>query len=348
MSNFIIKTNMHHNRHPIKILADASLLGLRAHYQLPFELTYYQNKQELIKLLPTHDCLVCRSTLSVDEAILRNTSIQVVATASSGTDHIDAAYLRQHHITLFDAKGSNADAVADYVMLTINSLTQLNIPFGKKAGIIGVGEVGSRVVERLQANHWQVLCYDPIKAQAQKDFDTCTLEAITECDIICLHPNLHNTHPFPSLKLVNKAFLAQLKPGIVIINAARGEIVDEEALLTTNTPIIYCTDVYCNEPSINPNIVALATIATPHIAGHTIEAKFEAVNILSQKIHAYYELPFQTTNPIKCPLVCTDISTYDPLMDTQVLKTAEDKQLAFLTQRKAHHRHCTFLGTNQS
>lgn len=332
-------------RYPIKILADASLPDLRACYQFPFEINTYQNKQALIDLISIHDVLLCRSTLQVNESILRNTSIRVVATASSGTDHIDNDYLKQHEITLLDAKGSNADAVADYVITTIETLTKLNIPFNKKASVIGVGEVGFRVVKRLEAQNWQVLCYDPIKAQINNDFHSCTLEAITDCDVICLHPNLHTIQPFPSQQLINAAFLEKLKPGVVIINAARGGIVDEKALLKAPYPIVYCTDVYCNEPSIDPNIIDFATIATPHIAGHTVEAKFAAVEQLREKLHVHYGLPFQTTNSIECPLLCTSLSTYNPLVDTQLLKAAKDKQSTFLTQRTIHHRHSTFFGT---
>lgn len=326
-------------RYPIKILADASLPGLTQLYPFPFEVNTYQNRKELIDLIPTHDILLCRSTLQVNESILRNTSIRVIATASSGTDHIDSNYLKQHEITLLDARGSNADAVTDYVLITIKTLAQLNVPFIKKVGVIGVGEVGGRVVKRLKTDDWQVLCYDPIKAQTCHDFNSCTLEAITDCDVICLHANLHSTQPFPSRNLINASFLAQLKPGVVIINAARGGIVDEQALLKAPYSVVYCTDVYCNEPSVDPNIIDFATIATPHIAGHTVEAKYAAVEQTSHQIHAHYGLPFRTTNLIKCPLPCTSRSIYDPLIDTQLLKAAKDKQSAFLNQRKAHHRH---------
>ena len=322
---------------PIKLLADATLPCLTTQYRHPFELTLYHNHKELLDVISAHDVLLCRSTLQVNELLLNNTPIRIVATASSGIDHIDTDYLKQHDITLFDAKGSNAAAVADYVITTLETLTQLKIPFGKKAGVIGVGEVGTRVVKRLQALDWDVRCFDPIKEQ--KVYNYCTLNEIAACDVLCIHPNLHNKSPFSSQKLINTDFLAKLKPGTILINAARGGIVDEEALLAAPQPICYCTDVYCNEPSINPKIVHFATLCTPHIAGHTIEAKFAAVEQLSRQLHDYYGLqqPFCSLSP--CPSSCVQMASYNPLIDTHLLKAAHDKKLAFLVQRKSHHRH---------
>lgn len=344
------KTSLEGDKNNIKILADASLPELSAFFPAPFTLTLYQTQQELHDLLPFHDILLCRSTLRINEELLANSSIQSVATASSGTDHIDHEYLRQHNITLFDAKGSNARAVADYVVSTLAA----HPPSGNLAGVIGVGEVGSRVVERLQAANFNVICFDPFKAQQDTQHHYVTLAELAACDLICLHANLHESAPFPSKHLLNTDFLMQLKSGVTIINASRGGIIDEEALLKTETTITYCTDVYCNEPSIDPRIIDFATICTPHIAGHTIEAKLAAIIQVSQQLHQYYGL---TTTTIQAGLPYKGgdpsrkttsqktwqehvLNIYNPMADTLKLKAAMDKQAAFLTQRKAHqHRH---------
>ena len=331
---------------PVKILADASLPGLAILFQDRFSLTLYQTQQQIADVLPLHDVLLCRSTLRVDASLLTNSIIQCVATASSGTDHIDSEYLTQHHISLFDAKGSNARAVADYVVSTI----AVHQPIGKLAGVIGVGEVGSRVVKRLHAAGFKVICFDPFKAHQDKHHHYVTLDELTACDLLCIHANFHESAPFPSKNLLNTDFLAQLKPGVTLINASRGGIVDEEALLKMSQPITYCTDVYCNEPSINPRIVDFATVCTPHIAGHSIEAKQAAVVQLSQQLHQHYGFPMPSHGlpTLKNhPVISTKnnwreciLSAYTPLVDTFILKSALDKKTAFLTQRKEHqHRH---------
>ena len=136
----------------------------------------------------------------------------------------------------------------------------------------------------------------------------------------------------------------------MIINAARGGIVNEDDLLKTTTPIIYCTDVYQNEPHINPAIVDFSFICTPHIAGHSQEAKITAVTWISDKLHLHCGLP--QASPIQfSPTQHTHFTQYEtweknilklysPLNETLSLKEATNKELAFLTQRKAHqNRH---------
>lgn len=325
---------------PINILADASLPELETLFKAPFVLTRYQSQQQLIDLLPDQNILLCRSTLRVDANLLTNSSIQCVATASSGTDHIDNDYLMQHNLTLFDAKGSNARAVADYVV----SILSVHQPIGKLAGVIGVGEVGSRVVERLQAAGFTVLCFDPLKKHQNKSHQYCSLAELTACDVLCIHANLHESLPFPSKDLLNGDFLAQLKPGVTLINASRGGIVNEEALLSMTKPLTYCTDVYNNEPSIDPRIVDISAVCTPHIAGHSIEAKQKAVIQVSQQLHRYYGLKMPLSTVLNqhtdCQMQPFILNPYNPLVETRTLKVASDKKNAFLTLRKAHqYRH---------
>ncbi len=334
----------------IKIIADASLPSLSALFPPPFVITPYQNPAQLPDLLANQEILLCRSTLQVDAKLLANSSIKCVATASSGTDHIDGTYLTQHNIRLFDARGTNARAVADYVVATLAALHPIEKPIGTLAGVIGVGEVGSRVVARLLAAGYHVICFDPLKAQHDARYAYCTLMDLTACDVLCIHANLHESAPYPSRHLLNAAFLAQLKSGVTIINAARGGIIDEEALLTSTKPITYCTDVYSGEPAVDPRIVNFSTVCTPHIAGHSIEAKHGAVLHVSQQLHQHYGL---TAPPACAPLLNTlavapseknwqafVLNLYNPLTETHLLKTAANKQIAFLTQRTAHqHRH---------
>ena len=278
----------------MRLLADSTLQNLPALFPSPFKLTLYHTQRELQSLLPTNDILLCRSTLKITAQLLAGSPIQCVATASSGIDHIDSTYLNEHGIKLFDAKGCNANAVADYIVATLAFLYKNSLLIGKKAGVIGIGEVGSQVVTRLRTIGFDVVCYDPLREIVDHSYPYRSLNELSTCDLLCVHANLHTSSPYPSSKLLNADFLAQLQPGTTIINAARGGIVDEDALLTTAKPITYCTDVYTNEPMINSNIINFATLCTPHIAGHSIEAKIGAVLKLSQHLHHFYGFPLPT------------------------------------------------------
>lgn len=337
----------------MKILADATILGLTQAFPRPFELTIYRQGETISELLRGQEILLCRSTLQVNEQLLKGHSLRYVATASSGTDHIDVAYLRMNAIELLDARGSNAIAVADYVIATVAYLQKNHLFQGKKAGIIGLGKVGLKVKERLVAANMEVLCYDPPKSKREASFYSINLAALADCDLICVHANLHDEPPYSSRNLIDETLLKQLKPGCVIINTARGSIINEEALLKLTPPIIYCTDVYNNEPSINREIVDFALLCTPHIAGHSIEAKDAAVAMLSQKLHACYQLTptVLTTGDKLLPLAgkqswqdCV-LSLFNPATETNLLKNAGNLATTFIELRKAHqnrHNFCAY------
>lgn len=334
----------------MKILADATLPGLSCAFPKPFELTLYDNPAYIPQLIENKNILICRSTLKVTEYLLKNATLDYVATASSGTDHIDESFLNSRGIQLLDAKGSNATAVADYVVASLAFLQKHKNFKGTKAAVIGVGQVGTKVLERLAAAGLQVIAYDPPKSRYDNNFISCSLEAVTECDLITIHANLHFSQPDASFNLINNTVIKNLKPNCVIINASRGGIVNEEELIQQQKPLLYCTDVYNNEPAISADIVNFATLCTPHIAGHSLEAKKEAVIMLSQKLHTAYglALPEYTlpsaipTPPLKDGHTWQDyiLSLYNPIEETKKLKAASHLEATFLSARKAHqHRH---------
>jgi erythronate-4-phosphate dehydrogenase len=329
----------------MNIIADATLPNLIELFPRPFKISTYSSHEVLHKMLPFHDALICRSTLQVDATLLANSQIQCVATASSGIDHIDTSYLNLHDIKLFDAKGSNANAVADYVTSTLAWLEQRQLLTGHKAGVIGVGEVGSQVIERLHLAGYHVFCFDPYKDPASKPINNAKFQALLDCDVLCIHANLHQEMPWPSLNLINADVMSKLKAGVTIINASRGGIVNETDLLTTKTKIQYCTDVYCGEPNINPDIVDFATLCTPHIAGHSIEAKLKAMTLLSSQLHRHFGIQKIDIHPsdtkksevnLKKPWHTEVLHRYNPYDDTARLKHSGHKRETFLTLRKAH------------
>ncbi|MGL5741938.1 MAG: NAD(P)-dependent oxidoreductase [Legionella sp.] len=337
----------------MNVLADASLPGLTQAFPMPFHLTQYHHPDELAHLLPGQDVLFCRSTLKVNQTLLRNHCLRYVATASSGTDHLDSMWLNSQNIGIIDAKGSNARSVADYVVACLAFLQQQRLIAGNQAGIIGMGKVGTAVTERLQAADFQTLTYDPLRAiREPRDFQSCTLEELYEVDLLCIHAELHNTQPYPSVNLINRNVLALLKSNCIIINAARGVIINEKDLLNHTRPLIYCTDVYLNEPSIDKRIIDKALLCTPHIAGHSLEAKFAAVTMISEKLHQLAGVPIPLfaqpemshTPRIKenAPWYELLLEIYNPFDETLQLKQALDIKTTFLNLRNNHQKRHDF------
>jgi erythronate-4-phosphate dehydrogenase len=329
-------------------LADASLPGLEAAFPTPFKLTKYVHQRDIPDLLPGHDILLCRSTLHVNEELILNNPLKFVATASSGTDHLDHSFLDSKNITIIDAKGCNAVSVSDYVLSTLAYLDVNKLKSGFKAAIIGMGKVGAQVYIRLKQLGYTVLCYDPPKEIRDPAFQSCSIEDVFDCELLCVHAELQMQGAYPSFDLINADFLQALKPHCVIVNAARGGIVNEQAILDCKKPIIYCSDVYSNEPNINKDIVNKATLCTPHIAGHSLEAKFNAVTMVSQQLHKLLDLPLPNCDePSKPDPISSDLewkelvlSIYNPINETKGLKSATNLKETFIQLRLQHnYRH---------
>lgn len=337
----------------MNILADASLPGLEQAFPAPFSLTRYHHPDEISGLLSGQEVLLCRANLKVNSSLLKTSQLRYVATASSGTDHLDYQWLSAQNIKTIDAKGCNASAVADYIVSCIAYLKQHQLLQGCRAGIIGFGEVGSRVQARLHAANFTTVIYDPLKASKAPDiFHSSSLETLYTVDLLCIHAELHENQPYPSKNLIDQDILSQLKPGCVIINAARGGIINENALLNRPKELIYCTDVYLNEPRINKKVIEFATLCTPHIAGHSLEAKYTAVAMISQALHqiAGLSLPQFATPAVQRPVHLEPHSTweenilslYNPLTETMQLKQAQNLEAAFLQIRKNHQQRHDF------
>lgn len=190
---------------------------------------------------------------------------------------------------------------------------------------------------------------DPIKATYDTSRQYVNNKDLLHCNLICVHANLHKNPPYSSYHLLNESFLSKLAVNTVIINASRGGIVNESHLLMTQNHLIYCTDVFCNEPNINSKLLEFAHLCTPHIAGHSIEAKELAVRMLAEKI--IHHLSHDGHGQVSA-LTSLDqfsfkkgwqeqvLSIYNPLYETMHLKQANNKMHAFISQRNAHkHRH---------
>lgn len=227
--------------------------------------------------------LALRSTTKVDGKLLAGSQVRFVGTATIGTDHLDIPYLEQNGIQWCFAPGCNANSVGEYIvaaLLTLGRRHGLRLE-GRTLGVIGVGNVGRRVAAKAAALGLRVLLNDPPRARAEAGQpgapDFVPLDRLlAESDIVTMHVPLTRTGPDATMHLADARFFASLKPGALLLNAARGPCVDSEALLRAldaGTLAHVVLDTWEGEPVYRTDVMARAELATPHIAGHSFEGK---------------------------------------------------------------------------
>lgn len=261
--------------------------------------------------------LLTRSITKVNATLLKGTPVEFVGSATAGFDHIDHEWLAKQLISWSYAPGANAVAVSEYVLHCIAFLRKKGfLQRAANVGIVGVGHVGKIVSTRLQKIGFSVFYNDPPRAIYEKKFTSTPLESLTEMDLICLHTPLTKVGKFPTYHLIHNSLLKRLKPNCVLLNAGRGEVVDNQAL-SQQKHIISCLDVWENEPHINLGLLKIATIATPHIAGYSKEAKLRA----SLMIHEAFLKHFHITNLHRSKNPQIEKKT---IVNIQECKTVED------------------------
>ena len=219
------------------------------------------------------DILIIRSKTQVNDALLADTQVRYILSCVSGTDHLAKCLPSQ--VICWPASGCNALAVAQYMQRVVDTLS---LPSEAIVGVVGVGAVGSLVVSQLSVQGHAVLQCDPFRAAEPEFAHQALQEMLPQLDVLCLHVPLTRSGPHPTVKLLDQAALALLKTGTIIINASRGEVIDEAALLAQQQRLTWCLDVWCDEPHINIKLARQALIATPHIAGHTWQGKVQGTH----------------------------------------------------------------------
>lgn len=236
------------------------------------------------------DVLAVRSTTRVTPELLNCANrLTLVGTATAGTNHLDTRYLDAQGIYWMSAAGCNAQAVAEYVLSVlcnahVEKITDLATA---RIGIVGAGHVGTALSRLLDAFGINYLLYDP-PLQAQGDPRSfCDWQAILNCDVITLHVPYVKDGEHPTGHMINGQVLAQLSEKQLLINACRGEVVDENALKARlqagNAPTVVL-DVFANEPAIDEGLLDYIWLATPHIAGHSIEGKLSGTQLVYEAI----------------------------------------------------------------
>ncbi|MCR8924305.1 4-phosphoerythronate dehydrogenase [Dasania sp. GY-MA-18] len=232
------------------------------------------------------DVLLVRSVSQVNEALLNNSAVKFVGTATIGVDHLDTAYLDRKQISWANAPACNAHSVVDYVFSCISQfagLWQQLLMDGHSVGIIGLGNVGSRLQQRLLALGIKTKAYDPLLSDTSLPLDQ--LEQVLACDVVCMHAPLTNSGPYPSYHMIGMTQLQQLKPQAVLINAGRGAVVDNQQLLSflqQRPQQRVVLDVWENEPQIDLPLLPAIAMASPHIAGYSLDGKILGTAMIYQ------------------------------------------------------------------
>ncbi len=245
--------------------------------------------------------LIVRSVTQVDADLLADTNVQFVGTATTGVEHIDQEYLAARNIGFTAALGCNANAVSEYVLtaLLVTAHAKGLVLSGKTLGIIGAGRIGSLVAAKVPALGMQTLLHDPPLARATGDRRYRPLAEILQADFVTLHVPMTFDGPDATFHLIGADELAHMAPSSILINTARGEVVDNAALLealTKGTIGGAVLDVWEKEPAINWDLLDRVTLGTPHIAGYSSDGK---VNGTVMVYHACCR--FWGTEPVWAP-----------------------------------------------
>jgi erythronate-4-phosphate dehydrogenase len=284
----------------MRLVCDENIVGLEALADR-CELVTAAGRAIGAQLLRDADALWVRSVTRVDATLLAGSSLRFVGTATAGVEHIDRAVLAQRHIPFAAAPGANANAVVEYVLAALAELAEpwRRLDQGGRLGIVGYGHVGRLLARVATGLGWRVRVSDPwVEAGGEAVPGTAALADILDCDVISLHCSLHDRAPWPSRHLIDGPALARLRGEQWLINAARGAVVDNAALLlrcAAPSPPQLVLDVWEGEPEFDLRLLAYPALrlATPHIAGYSWDAKWQATQMLRRATEKAGLLPPQ-------------------------------------------------------
>jgi len=239
------------------------------------------------------DALMVRSVTRVDRALLGGSHVRFVGTATSGFDHIDRQWLTDRGIGFAYAPGCNASAVADWAVAALAALHaagRARFASGT-VGIVGAGHVGTRVACRLGELGYSVRVCDPPRAEVEGGEGFVDLASALESDVVSLHVPLVDDGPYPTRGMIDGAALEHMPSGSVLMNAARGGVVDEDALATRlddGPDLVTALDTWAGEPAIDAALLPRIDLATPHIAGHTMEGRLRGTAMIAAAAASHF------------------------------------------------------------
>jgi len=280
------------------IVADENIPLLDAFFQGFGEIRRVPGRGIDRALVEQADVLLVRSVSQVNRALLEGSKVRFVGTCTIGTDHLDLEYFAEAGIRWASAPGCNARGVVDYVLGSLMTLAEIEgADLAQRTfGVVGAGQVGGRLIKVLKDLGWVVKVCDPPR-QAAEGGDYLSLEQIIEqCDVISLHTPLTRDGEQPTWHLFDEQRLNNLKPGTWLINAARGPVIDNTALrevLLEREDLQAVLDVWEHEPTVDVDLADLCVIATPHIAGYSLDGRQRGTAQVYEALCGFLQRPVE-------------------------------------------------------
>ncbi len=278
----------------IKIVADNQIPFLKSILEPYCDVEYYPGKDITKEKITDADALIIRTRTKCNSELLDGTNVKLITTATIGIDHIDTDYCNRNNVKWVNAPGCNSSSVMQYIASVLLTLAEnKNFDLSSKTiGIIGVGNVGSKIQKVAETLGMNVLLNDPPRAEKEgpeKFSDRQTIQ--NECDIITFHVPLIHIGEYKTFHLADNKFFSNLKKKPILINSSRGEVIETNALknaIKNNLIQNVVLDVWENEPDIDLELLKLVDIATPHIAGYSADGKANGTAVCVNEINKYF------------------------------------------------------------
>lgn len=312
----------------MRVIIDSAIPYIKGVLEPYTDVKYLPASEITSKSVKECDALIIRTRTRCDKALLEGSKVKFIATATIGTDHIDIPYCLSKRIIIASAGGCNARGVLQWVAASLKHICHTDNlpPEHYTLGVVGVGNVGSLIVD--YAKHWgfKVMACDPPRAKREGGEFYTIEELASKCNIITLHTPLDSsTH-----HLINDRLLNIMGEKTTIINASRGAVVDKNEIVKRSNRYIF--DVWEDEPNINADCLNNAMLATPHIAGYSKQGKANATAMSIRALASYFGLPLLTWYPseitpttpmdIEWETLCSTIDNYCPILEqTNQLKS---------------------------
>jgi erythronate-4-phosphate dehydrogenase len=287
----------------MKIVIDDKIPYIKGAFEPVAEVIYLPGSKTTPEVVRDADALITRTRTLCNEKLLGGSRVKFIASATIGYDHIDTAYCEKAGISWTNAPGCNAKSVEQYIaaaLFTWPLKKRIKLE-GKTIGVVGVGNVGSKVARFCKNIGMKVLLNDPPRARLEGDGNFVSINTIRrESDIITFHVPLEITGVNATFHLVDNGFFSDLPGKPLLINSCRGEVFDTKAVIEAikrNTISDFIADCWENEPEIDPEILNLSFLATPHIAGYSRDGKANGTMMSVQAVSRFFNLGLDQWNP---------------------------------------------------
>lgn len=300
------------------IVADENIPGLEETFARLGTVELGHGRKISKAQLQRADVLLIRSVTRIDRQLLEGSRVRFLGSATIGIDHVDTQAVQECGIHFCHAPGCNADGAAQYT-LAMAMLAARRAGFEldqMRAGIVGLGNVGSRLKQLLSCSGISdIVCCDPPLAAAGQP-GLAGMDEISQCNLVSFHVPLTEFGPYPTLRLANASFFSTLKPGSLVVNSSRGTVVDPSALTAwlESANGYAALDVWPHEPVVDAALLAKIIVGTPHVAGYSLEGKLNGTRMLFRQFLEWLgEKPQQPAQPASPPPKTLEIRHDDTL-----------------------------------